>query len=460
MSSPSLLTVLKSPRVWLMLAMGFSSGLPLYLTSSTLAAWMTNEGVSLKTIGIFSLVGTSYTFKFLWSPLMDRYYPPFLGRRRGWMLVTQVLLAATLFAMGQVNPREDAWTMAALAALVAFFSASQDIVADAYRTDLLSVEERALGVPTFTLGYRIGMLFAMAGALTLSDIIGWKYSYAAMGALMAVGIIATLLAPEPTKTQSPPTLVTAVVHPFLDFFGRYSRALTANEKPQSLGNVLKRYWVPVTILAFLILFRVGDAIAFRMTTSFILKLGFTNTQLGAIQKGVGMAGAISGALIGGMLLIKIGLRRGLLLFGAAQALTNLLYIVLQARGADPYFLALTVGADNFTGGMGGAAITVFMTALCNKKFSATQYALLSSLGAVPMQLLGAFSGFLAESVSWPSFFIFTTLAMVPALVVLLVIPNEAGFTPQPEAATEELTYPTQAPEAAAELAAAAKKSAG
>jgi len=441
-----------------MLALGFSSGLPLYLTSSTLAAWMTNEGVSLKTIGVFSLVGTSYTFKFLWSPLMDRYFPPFLGRRRGWMLVTQVLLAAALVAMGQVNPRTDAMAMAALAALVAFLSASQDIVADAYRTDLLTADERALGVPTFTLGYRIGMLFAMAGALTLSDIVGWKYSYVAMGALMSVGVIATLLAPEPAKTQAPQTLVTAVVHPFLDFFRRYQRAQAVAGNP--VIGFLKRYWVPLTLLLFLILFRVGDAIAFRMTTPFILKLGFTNTQLGTIQKGVGMAGAISGAMVGGMLLIKLGLRRGLLLFGAAQALTNLLYIALQSRGADPYFLAFTVGTDNFTGGMGGAAITVFMTALCNKKFSATQYALLSSLGAVPMQLLGAASGFLAESLSWPTFFTFTTLAMAPALVVLLLIPSEAGLTPQPEAATEELTYPTQSPEAAAELAAAAKKGTG
>jgi PAT family beta-lactamase induction signal transducer AmpG len=444
--------------VWLMLALGFSSGLPLYLTGSTLAAWMTNEGVSLKTIGIFSLVGTSYTFKFAWSPLMDRYFPPFLGRRRGWLIVTQVLLAGGLMAMGQVNPRTDAVVMAALAALVAFLSASQDIVADAYRTDLLTEAERPLGVTTFTLGYRLGMIFAMAIALTLSDIVGWKYSYVVMGGLMSVGIIATLLAREPDVTQRPHSLVTAVVHPFLDFFGRYRRTLPATVNP--VLGFFKRYWVPITILLFIVLFRVGDAIAFRMTTPFVLKLGFTNTQLGVIQKGVGMSAAITGALVGGLLLVKLGLRRSLLLFGSAQALTNLFYIGLQARGVDPYFLALTVGADNFAGGMGGAAITVFMTALCNRKFSATQYALLSSLGAVPMQLLGAFSGFLAESMTWPTFFAFTTLAMAPALVVLLLIPSEAGLAPQPEAETEQLTRPSLAPEATAELAAAAKKGTG
>ncbi|HYH96528.1 MAG TPA: AmpG family muropeptide MFS transporter [Hyalangium sp.] len=441
-----------------MLALGFSSGLPLYLTGSTLAAWMTNEGVSLKTIGIFSLVGTSYTFKFAWAPLMDRYFPPFLGRRRGWLVVTQVLLAGGLVAMGQVNPRTDAVVMAALAALVAFLSASQDIVADAYRTDLLTEAERPLGVTTFTLGYRLGMIFAMAIALTLSDIVGWKYSYVVMGSLMSVGIIATLLAREPEVTQRPRSLVTAVVYPFLDFFGRYQRALPATVNP--VLGFFKRYQVPILILLFIVLFRVGDAIAFRMTTPFVLKLGFTNTQLGVIQKGVGMGAAITGAVVGGLLVVKLGLRWSLLLFGSAQALTNLFYIGLHARGVDPYFLALTVGADNFAGGMGSAAITVFLTALCNKKFSATQYALLSSLGAVPMQLLGVFSGFLAESLSWPTFFAFTTFAMAPALLVLLLIPREAGLAPQPEAETEQLTRPSLAPEATAELAASAKKGTG
>ncbi len=458
MSSPSLLSVLKSPRVWLMLGLGISSGLPLYLTGSTLAAWMTNEGVSLKTIGIFSLVGTSYTFKFAWAPLMDRYFPPFLGRRRGWLLVTQLLLAAGLFAMGQVNPRTDAVFMAGLAALVAFLSASQDIVADAFRTDLLSEEERAFGVSTFTLGYRMGMVLAMALALTLSDLIGWKYAYATMAALMSIGIVTTLLASEPVVTQRPQSLATAVVHPFLDFFKRHQSAARAPSNP--VVDFLKRYWLALVILLFIVLFRVGDAIAFRMTTPFVLKMGFTNTQLGIIQKGVGMGGAIAGALVGGMLVVKLGLRRSLFLFGAAQALTNLLYIALQSRGPDPLFLAFTVGADNFAGGMGGAAITVFLTALCNKQFSATQYALLSSLGAVPMQLLGAFSGFLAESLSWPTFFTFTTFAMAPALAVLLLIPRTVGSTPQPEAAAGQLTRPTVAPEAAAELAAASKKSAG
>ncbi|MDY7227337.1 AmpG family muropeptide MFS transporter [Hyalangium rubrum] len=438
--SPSLLSVLSSPRVWLMLALGFASGLPLYLTGSTLAAWMTNEGVSLKTIGIFGLVGTPYVFKFAWAPLMDRYVPPFLGRRRGWLVVTQVLLALTLVAMGQVNPRTDALAMACLAVLVAFLSASQDIAADAYRTDLLSEEERAFGVSVFTLGYRVGMVIAMSVALILSDVIGWKYTYPVMGLFLAVGVVAAVLGPEPTASRPPRTLPEAVVKPFVEY--------------------LKRGWPAVLALVFIVAFRVGDAVAFRMTTPFVLKLGFTNTELGLISKLPGMLGSIGGALVGGLLITKLGMRRGLFLFGSAQALTNLLYVALAARGKDPFFLAFTVGADNFCGGMGSAAITVFITALCNKNFSATQYALLSSLSAVPMQLLGAFSGYLAEALGWSSFYVATTLAMTPALVLLALMPRDMGQPPQPQAATEQATPPTVAPEAAAELASAAKKGAG
>ncbi|MDC0713115.1 AmpG family muropeptide MFS transporter [Stigmatella sp. ncwal1] len=463
MSSPSVLSALRNPRVLLMFALGFSSGLPLYLTGSTLSAWMKNEGVSLKTIGVFSLVGFSYTFKFAWAPLMDRYYPPFLGRRRGWLLVTQVLLALALVVMGQVNPSSQTLLMASLAALVAFLSASQDIVADAYRTDLLSEEDRSLGVTTFTLGYRVGMIFAMAVALTLSDLIGWTSTYAVMGALMSVGVVTTLLAPEPPATHRPLTLIASVVDPLVDFFQRHrvSSPSTARQAVHSLlskvASAIWHYRLALGTLLFIVLFRVGDAVAFRMTTPFTLELGFSNTELGVIQKFMGMAGAIAGAILGGILVVKLGIKRSLLIFGSAQALTNLLYIALAARGKDPLFLALTVGADNFTGGMGSAAMTVFITALCNRSFSATQYALLSSLSAVPMHLMGAASGFLAESLGWAGFFTFTTIAMAPALLVLLFLPRELGRTPHPEAALEQLTHPTPAPEVPAELASTAKK---
>lgn len=439
-SSPSLASILRSPRVWLMLAMGFGSGLPLYLTGSTLAAWMTNEGVSLKTIGIFSLVGVSYTFKFVWSPLMDRFFPPFLGRRRGWLVVTQVLLAMALFAMGQVNPRTDAGLMAALAALVAFFSASQDIVADAYRTDLLSEQERAFGVSVFTLGYRVGMVMAQAVALILSDVIGWRYTYAAMGAFMVVGMVAAVLGPEPTADHPPLTLADAVAKPFMEFY--------------------RRGWPALLALVFLVTFRVGHAVAFRMITPFVLKMGFTNTEYGVITKLPGMAGAISGAIIGGLLVTKLGLRRCLYVFGVGQALITPLYVVLETRGKDDLFLAFTVFSDNFIGGMAGAAITIFITGLCNKNFSATQYALLSSLEAVPMQLLGAFSGYLAVALGWTQFFLITSAFMIPALALLAMLPRHIGETTLATAGA--LPGTATVPEAAAgdELAPVVKKGAG
>ncbi|MFL5343216.1 MAG: AmpG family muropeptide MFS transporter [Hyalangium sp.] len=428
--------------MWLMLALGFSSGLPLYLTSSTLAAWMTNEGVSLKTIGVFSLVGMSYTFKFAWSPFMDRYFPPFLGRRRGWLVVTQVLLAMALIAMGQVDPKTAPVLMAAMAALVAFLSASQDIVADAYRTDLLTEQERAFGVTVFTLGYRVGMVIALAVALILSDVIGWKYTYAAMGAFMVVGMVAAVLGPEPMADHPPHTLADAVVKPFMEFY--------------------RRGWPAMLALVFLVTFRVGHAMAFRMITPFVLKMGFTNTEYGLITKLPGMIGAISGSLVGGLLVTKLGLRRCLYLFGAGQALITLLYVMLEARGKDPLFLTFTVGADNFIGGMAGAAITVFITGLCNKNFSATQYALLSSLEAVPMQLLGALSGYMAVALGWTQFFFITSAFMIPALALLAVLPGHIGETPRGAGPTEPLALPTATPETAAadELAAAAKKGAG
>lgn len=453
-------SMMKNPRARLMLALGFSSGLPLYLVGSTLKAWMTQEGISLAQIGYFSLVGTAYTCKFAWSPLMDRYFPPFLGRRRGWMVVSQVLLAIGLFTMGQVNPRTDAVLMAILAALVAFFSASQDIAVDAYRTELLeeNEEDRAFGVTTFTLGYRIGMIFAMAVALVVADFIGWKASYALMAALMSVGFITTVLAPEPKVERPPLTWASTVVHPFADFFRRYQNARPTALNP--ITGLTQRYWLPLVILLFLMLFRVGDGFLVQMNTTFVLKQGFTLSELGITQKGVGMAGAILGALVGGLVSARIGVRRALFLFGSTQALTNLLYIALGAVGKSTWFLALTVGLDNFGGGMGGATITVFSTALCSKKFSITQYALLSSLAAVPMQLLGAYSGVLVETVGWSNFFLMTTLAMGPALLVLMVIPRQVGVVAQLETATEPPIPPTVAPEATAELAATAKKGVG
>jgi MFS transporter, PAT family, beta-lactamase induction signal transducer AmpG len=413
MAPTSQRSVYLSPRVWLMFALGFSSGLPLYLTRTTLAAWATTAGLSLKTIGYFSLVGTAYTIKFLWAPLMDRYVPPFLGRRRGWMLITQLLLALGLLVMAQLNPAATPGLMAAVAVAVAFFAASQDISVDAFRTDSLTEEERSFGIATFNVGYRVGMVVAMSLALIIAAKSSWRTSYTVMAAFMLVGVVATFLAREPLALRPPRNLVQAVVLPFRDF--------------------VSRGWPALVAIGFILIFRVGDAVAAAMNTPYVLRLGFTLIQVGTIQKGVGMACAIAGAVLGGVLVSRIGVRRSLLLFGSAQAATNLLYIALGARGIDPIFLGFAVGADNFAGGLGSAAITVFITALCNKNFSATQYALLSSISAVPLQLLGGVSGVLVEWMGWPAFFTATALAMVPAMLLLLLLPPHLG-APKPDPA--------------------------
>ncbi|XXF80439.1 AmpG family muropeptide MFS transporter [Myxococcaceae bacterium GXIMD 01537] len=404
-ASPSLLTVLKSPRVWLLTALGFASGLPLWLVGVTLSAWMKNEGVDLKTIGIFALASMPFTLKVLWAPLLDRYTLPFLGRRRGWMLTFQVALVFGIAAMGTVNPKESPFSMALLALLVSFFAASHDVVSDAWRTDILPPEERAMGTATFVTGYRLGMLAAGAGALTLSDLVGWQRAYWVMACLMGVGIIATLLAPEPQGTRPPRNLVDAVVQPFVDYFRRRGA---------------------VAVLLFLVLYKLGDAIASGMTTPFYIELGFTNTEIGWLSKGLGMAATIAGGLLSGLLMPRLGLRRSLYVFGALQALTNLMFLALALVGKSHLMLAVAIATDQLCGGLAVTVFTAFIMSLCNKSFSATQYALLSSLGTVGNRLISAVSGYLATWFGWPAFFAFTVVAAVPALVLLAFLPSDAA----------------------------------
>ncbi|GHG82682.1 AmpG family muropeptide MFS transporter [Comamonas sp. JC664] len=416
MSKPSLLAVLKSPRIWLLVAVGFASGLPLWLTGVTLSAWMKDEGVNLKTIGVFALVSMPYTFKVLWAPLMDRYTLPFLGRRRGWMLVTQVLLMGAIAAMGLLNPREAPVAMAAMAVLVTFLSASQDIVADAWRTDILTVEERGLGNSTYITGYRLGMLTAGALALTLSDVVGWSQTYYIMGLLMGVGVVATLLATEPQGTKPPRNLADAVVKPFVEYFTRKGA---------------------VPVLLFLVLYKLGDAIAAGMVTPFYKELGFSNTEIGALSKGLGMVSTIAGGLLAGVLMVKLGTRRSLFIFGAAQALTNLMFMGLALVGKNDLMLAATITVDNLCGGLAVTAFAAYLMSLCHKSFSATQYALLSALGTVANRLISASSGYLAEWLGWPTFFAGTVLLAGPALILLAFLPKDAATpseeTPEPEA---------------------------
>jgi PAT family beta-lactamase induction signal transducer AmpG len=422
-SKPSLLQVLRSPRAWLLVALGFASGLPLLLVGGTLSAWMTNEGINLKTIGIFTLVSSPYTFKFVWAPVMDRFALPFLGRRRGWMLVTQLGLMGAIAAMGTVDPKSTPLTMAALAVLVAFLSASQDVVSDAWRTDTLSEAERGFGVATFVMGYRFGMIASGALALSLSQFIGWSRTYWIMAALMLVGVVATLVAREPQGQRPPRTLTEAAVVPFVDYFRRNGAVLA---------------------LLFLVLYKLGDAIAGGMTTPFFLKLGFSNLEVGAISKGVGMAATIAGALFGGVLLAKLGLRRSLFVFGALQALTNLTFLALALVGKNHLVLALAICTDNVCGGMATTAFGAFTMSLCNKRFSATQFALLSALANLGGRVLTATSGYLAEWMGWAGFFGLTVVLALPALVLLSFLPEGIAAPREEEEPTAERATPVPA----------------
>lgn len=382
-----------------MIFMGLSSGLPLSLTSGTLQAWMTVAGVDLKTIGIFSLVGLPYTLKFLWSPLMDRFTPPWLGRRRGWVLVTQFGLMAGIAVMGMTSPVDAPLALAALALTVAFVSASQDIVADAYRTDLLPEKERGVGAAVFVTGYRIGMLISGAFALVMSDRIGWQNTYFIMAGLMSVGICTTLLGPEPDSVMAPPkSLQEAVTGPLKDFFSRRSS---------------------LVMLFLIILYKLGDAYAGTMTTAFLIRgAGFTPTDVGTVNKGLGLLSVIFGATLGGTLMIRFGMFRSLLFFGILQAVSNLSFILLVWTGKSYPAMIFAVAFENFTGGMGTAAFVALLMSLCSARYSATQFALLSSLAALGRVIIAPTSGYVVEMTGWGWFFVITTFTAIPGLVLL------------------------------------------
>ena len=391
----------QSRKIGLLLLLGFSSGLPLALTAGTLQAWLAAENVDIVAIGWFALVGQPYTYKFLWAPFMDRYVPPFLGRRRGWLLVTQVLLAAAIAFMGTLTPADSVWLLGAAALSVAFLSASQDIVFDALRTDWLERDERGAGAAVSVLGYRIAMLISGAGALILADNwLGWQATYWLIAALMGVGMLATwfVVEPEPQGAE-PKTLDEAVMKPFAEFFTREGA---------------------VALLLLVVLYKLGDAFAGNLTTTFLLRgPGFSLTEVGAINKGFGLAATIFGALAGGALMAKMRLYRALLVFGALQALTNLGFMLLAASGKSYALMVTVIGLENLCGGMGTAAYVALLMALCDRRFSATQYALLSALSAVGRVYVGPVAGYLVAGFGWQLFFLFSFVIALPGLAILV-----------------------------------------
>lgn len=399
MNLRSLGETLANPRIGVMLPLGFASGLPLALTSGTLQAWLTVTGLDLRTIGLFSLVGLPYTLKFLWSPVLDRFTPPWLGRRRGWMVLTQAGLVAGLLAMASTGPEPFPWFLAVLAVLVAFTSASQDIVYDAYRTDLLRPAERGLGAAVSVTGYRVGMLMAGAVALILAERIGWRETYIVMAVLMVAGLATTLVSPEPSaQVTAPRTLADAVWGPIREFFSR-SHA--------------------VSLLCLIVLYKIGDAFAGSLTTAFFIRgVGFSPTEVGVVNKGVGLAATIFGALAGGAFMTRLGLFRALLMFGLLQAFSNLGFMGLAWVGKDYGLMVGAVLVENLSGGMGTAAFVALMMSMCDHRFTATQYALLSAMSALGRVFVGPPSGMLVEQVGWVTFFLLSTIAAVPGLLLL------------------------------------------
>ena len=483
--------------------LGFASGLPLALTGQAMQAWLSVSGVDIATIGFLSLVGLPYTFKFLWAPLMDRFELPWLGRRRGWLVLTQLGLAGALVAIAATSPTDATRGFALLAVLVAFISASQDVVIDAYRTDLLPAGERGLGSSTSVLGYRLAMILSGGIAFIWVDPTqggGWSWPqvYRLMAGLMvAAALLSALILPPLRSAARPssvarhdvlgfaavcvavavgvavsdrlgPPLARALLGPLLAG-GAMSAALQAKwidlfalllgvaltlplaawaaraARFQTLLGGLRSYFSQqgaAAFLAFIVLYKLGDAFAGSLMTPFLLKaMAYTQAEVGVVNKVIGLWLTIAGALLGGALMLRLGLWRALLAFGVLQMVSNLGFWWLAVNGKGrlpgltlPAFdwgfvalaqptpvdggLLLVIAAENLSSGMGTAAFVAFLMSLCNQRFSATQYALLSAFASVGRVWVGPLAGVLAETIGWPSFFVFSTLAALPALLML------------------------------------------
>jgi PAT family beta-lactamase induction signal transducer AmpG len=410
-------------RVLLILPLGFASGLPLLLTASTMSAWFAKAGVSRATIGAFALVGTPYAFKFVWSPLIDRLPPPIpIGRRRGWGIAIQLALIAATLALGSCNPKTELARMGALALLVAFLSASQDVVIDAYRVEILAPDQQGPGAAMIQTGYRIAMLVSGAGGLIIAARFGWFAAYATMAALLGAGMLVFIFGPEPAVPPDAQPhaasrgfdairewLATAVTGPFADFMRR-------------------PMWPAIVV--FIVAYKLGEAMAGVMATPLYISIGFSLNEIAAVSKLVGFFATVAGAIAGGVVTSKLGVMRALLLCGILQSAGNLFYVLQAVGGHRLDYLALCVAAENLTGAMAGTALVAYLSGLCSPAFTATQYALLSSLAAVGRTLVASSGGVLADRLGWVRFFLLTTVATIPALVLLVWIARrDAGAAP-------------------------------
>ena len=383
---------------------GFASGLPLYVLIQLVQAWLRTEGVGLAEIGFFALVGFPYVWKFAWAPFMDRFTLPFLGHRRGWMLLTQVLLLVSIGAMGFIEPDLNLWTVAYLSVAVAFFSASQDIVLDAYRRELLPDVELGLGNAIHVQTYRLSGLVPGALGLILADYMPWHMVFIIVACCKFVGIILTLAIDEAIKDPTPPqTMREAVIEPFRDFIGRSGLAPA------------------LFVLAFLFFYKLGDNMATALQTAFFIDVGFTLTQIGAIAKTAGLVAAIGGGLVGGLIMVKLSINRALWLFGLVQIVSILGFALLSVIGPDPWMLGFVVAFEYLGVGLGTAALTAYIARSTNVAFAATQFALFTALAATPRTLANAVTGVIVEQTGWTNFFLLCTALAIPGMLLLLKV---------------------------------------
>lgn len=468
------------PRLIAVMFLGFSSGLPLALTGATLQIRQTEAGVDLTTIGFFALAGVSYSLKFLWSPLIDKSLPPgplkLLGHRRGWAILFQILLVIAITALGMVDPTSSQKTTVALAIIVAFLSASQDIVIDAYRIELLDKEQQGAGSAMIQYGYRIGMLTSGAGALFIAEYYSWFAAYAVMAIAMGVGILTVLIAREPkhkTPAVSADDEEVGAVLRFLTIGGAAIVAIAvfmlvrhfveiAIPAPKWLPNVMATlvaavtpvglflllphpktatggysrlyHWLNgaiidpfrdmatrqgwVSILLFIVLFKLGDAVCGAMANPFYISIGFQKPQIAEISKVFGLVATFVGVFLGGLMNLKLGLGRTLVITGLLQLASNLMFSLQAMVGNDEHYLYATIGIENLTSGMGSAAFVAYLSGLCNLAFTATQYALFSSLAAVGRTVLSSPFGAVAEDVGWVNYFLISAVMAVPGMLLL------------------------------------------
>lgn len=396
-------SALLNRRMLICIFTGFTSGLPLYILISLLPAWLRSEGVDLKSIGLFALIQLPFTWKFLWAPLFDRYSLP-MGRRRGWLLLTQLALLLSIPLVGSLQPRLDIWTIAYLAAVVAFFSASQDIVLDAYRRELLLESEIGLGNAVHVNAYKIAGLVPGALSLVLADHLPWNAVFLITALFMLPGLAMTLLVREPDLRQgTPKTLRQAVVEPFHEFITRSGW--------QSAGLVL----------AFIFLYKLGDSMATALATPFYLDMGFSKTEIGLVAKNAGLWPSVIGGLLGGVWMIKLGINRALWLFGVMQMVAILGFAWLTTVGHSLFWLAVVIGVEAFGVGLGTAVFVAFIARTTNPLYTATQFALFTSLAAVPRTLANAATGYLVEALGWTKFFLLCFVLALPGMLLLLKV---------------------------------------